>query len=59
MEVRKVYSKESKLMGVGFSLARCDHKRAVAFQMKPGDDRDVKAFVEHARGSPHASVVAT
>ena len=40
-------------MGVGFSLARCDHKRAVAFQVKPGDDRDVKAFVEFAKDSPH------
>lgn len=53
MEVRKVYSKGSKIMGVGFSLARCDHKRAVAFQVKPGDDRDVKAFVEFAKDSPH------
>ena len=58
MQARKIYSKGSKIMGVGFSLNRCDHKRAVAFQVKPGDDRDVKAFVEHARGSPHASVVA-
>ena len=53
MEIRKVYSKGSKIMGVGFSLGRCDHKRAVAFQVKPGDDRDVKAFVEYAKGSPH------
>ena len=53
MDVRKIYAKGSKIMGVGFSLARCDHKRAVAFQVKPGDDRDVKAFVEHSKGSPH------
>ena len=48
MEIRKVYQKGSKIMGVGFSLARCDPKRAVAFQVKPGDDRDVKSFVEYA-----------
>ena len=53
MEARKVYSKGSKIMGVGFSLARCDHKRAVSFQVKPGDDRDVEAFVEYAKDSPH------
>ena len=53
MEIRKIYQKGSKVMGVGFSLARCDHKRAVAFQVKPGDDRDVKSFVEYANGSPH------
>jgi len=27
----KIYSKGTKIMGVGFSLARCDHKMAVAF----------------------------
>ena len=70
MEVRKIYQKGSKIMGVGFSMARCDHMRAVAFQVKPGDDRDVKSFVEYANNSPHlatfdstsglaASVVAT
>ena len=53
MEVGKVYTKGSKIMGVGFSLARCDHKRAIAFQVKPGDDRDIKAFVDYANGSPH------
>ena len=53
LEVGKVYSKGSKIMGVGFSLARCDHKRAVAFQVKPGDDRDVKTFTDYARDSPH------
>ena len=53
MDIRKIYSKGSKIMGVGFSLARCDHKRAVAFQVKPGDDRDVRAFVDMAKASPH------
>lgn len=53
MDIRKVYSKGSKILGVGFSLARCDHKRAVAFQVKPGDDRDVRAFVDMANASPH------
>ena len=53
MDTRKIYSKGSKVMGVGFSLARCDHRRAVSFQVKPGDDSDVKAFVEHANNSPH------
>ena len=53
MEVRKIYSKGSKVLGVGFSLARCDHRRAVSFQVKPGDDSDVKAFVEYANNSPH------
>ena len=53
MEIRKIYLKGSKIIGVGFSLARCDHKRAVAFQVKPGDDRDVKSFVDYANGSPY------
>ena len=53
MEINKVYTKGSKVIGVGFSLARCDHKRAVAFQVKLGDDRDVKSFVDYANGSPH------
>ena len=53
MEVRKVYSKGRKIMGVGFSMTRCDPKRAVAFQVKPGDDRDVKSFVEYANESPY------
>ena len=53
MEVGKVYEKGSKIMGVGFSLARCDPKRAVAFQVAPGDDRDVQAFVDYANESPH------
>ena len=44
-------------MGVGFSLNRCDHKRAVAFQVKPGDDRDVKPFVEYAKDSPHLATI--
>ena len=57
MEVGKVYSKGSKIMGVGFSLARCDHKRAIAFQVQPGDDRDVKAFVDYANDSPHLATL--
>ena len=53
MEVRKVYSKGRKIMSVGFSMTRCDPKRAVAFQVKPGDDRDVKSFVGYANESPY------
>ena len=53
MEISKIYKKGANIMGVGFSLARCDNKRAVAFQVKPGDDRDVKKFVEYANASPH------
>jgi hypothetical protein len=53
MDYRKIYTKGSKIMGVGFSLARCDHKRAVAFQVKPGDDRDVRTFVDYAKSTPH------
>ena len=53
MEAHKVYAKGAKIMNVGFSLGRCDPKRAVAFQVKPGDDRDVKKFVELANQSPN------
>ena len=53
MEVRKVYTKGSKILAVGFSLARCDPKRAVAFQAKPGGDPGVEQFVEYARQSQH------
>ena len=53
MDVSKVYAKGSKIMGVGFSLTRCDSNRAVAFQVMPGDDRGVKSFVDFANESPH------
>ena len=53
MEARKIYSKGSKIIGVGFSMNRCDPKRAVAFQTKPGDCQHVEAFIRHANGSPH------
>ena len=53
MEVRKVYTKGCKILGVGFSLARCDPKRAVAFQAKPGDDCGVRRFVDYANQTPH------
>ena len=53
MEVRKVYAKGCNIMGVGFSMARCDPKRAVAFQSKPGDDSQHRRFVEFANQTPH------
>ena len=52
MEVRKVYAKGCNIMGVGFSMARCDPKRAVAFQSKPGDGYDVRRFVDFAHATP-------
>ena len=53
LEVRKVYAKGCKIMGVGFSMARCDPKRAVAFQSKPGDDSNHRRFVDFANRTPH------
>ena len=53
MEAHKVYTKGSKILSVGFSLNRCDTKRAVAFQSKPGDSRDIMKFVDHANRSEH------
>ena len=52
MEAHKVYTKGAKIMNVGFSLARCDHRRAVAFQAKPGDTSGIMNFVKHANRSP-------
>ena len=52
MEAHKVYKKGAKIMAVGFSLARCDHRRAVAFQAKPGDTSGIMNFVKHANRSP-------
>ena len=53
METRKIFLKGSKILGVGFSLTRCDPSRAVCFQRCPSDDRDVKAFIAHANSSPY------
>ena len=49
MDVGKVYSKGSNTMGVGFSIARCDPQRAIAFQAMPGDDRGVQVFADFAK----------
>ena len=53
MEIRGIYQRGCKIMGVGFSMARCDPKRAVAFQSKPGDLSDITRFVDYANATPH------
>ena len=53
MEIRKVYLKGSKILGVGFSLGRCGPDRAVCFGRKPNTDEDVKDFIGYAASSPH------
>lgn len=51
MLARKMYQKGSKILGVGFSLNKCDPRRAVAFQSKVASD--VSRFLDHANPNPH------
>ena len=53
MSALKVFRKGSKILGVGFSLPKCDPKRAVCFQKDPLNDRDVAKFVKRANKSPN------
>ena len=39
MQIRKVFQKGSKILGVGFSLGKCDPSRAVCFQINPKNKR--------------------
>ena len=48
MQVRKIYTKGSKIMAVGFSLVKCGPERAVAFQVEPSDSRSVNKFNGYA-----------
>lgn len=45
MEYLKMFGKISKILGVGFSLSKCDPSRAVCFQKRQGK---VMKFVENA-----------
>ena len=53
MEIRKIYLKGSKIVAVGFSLARCGPERAVCFSRQQGSDEDIKAFIDFANASEH------
>ena len=53
MSARKFYGKGAKILGAGFSLTKCDEKRAVCFGSNPMDTSAVKRFVDHANASPN------
>jgi hypothetical protein len=53
MEVSKVFDKGSKILGVGFSLTKCDPSRAICFQPDPIDDRSTKKCLQQASKCDH------
>lgn len=50
MEYRKMFSKFSKILGVGYSKSKCDPSRAVCFQKMPGAKMN---FIQHANSCPY------
>ena len=52
MQPTKVYMKGSKILGVGFSLRKCDHTRAVAFQKDPHNKRWLEKFLKTTSSTP-------
>ena len=53
MQPRNIYRKGAKILGVGFSLSKCDHTRAVAFQVNQSSDAMTKKFLEYSSHSPY------
>ena len=52
MTEHKIQPKGGKILGVGFSLSKCDPKRAVCFGRNPVGNADVERFVNHSNGNP-------
>ena len=50
MDYRKLFPMTGKILGLGFSLTKCDPSRAVCFQRKPSAKMH---FIEHANSCPY------
>ena len=52
MQEKKMYQKGAKILGVGFSLTKCDPTRAVAFQLHPLSTHTLDKFMAVTSTSP-------
>ena len=57
MQPSKIFKKGIKILRIGFSKKGCNNTKAVAFQKKTHDDRDVMRFITHANAAPFLGTV--